>query len=171
MSNKKLLIAIKAAFSGYEKNNSAPLLDLLSSDFTFEMSDSLPYGGRYVGRDEFVGFWKSVAKEWTYFRYDAHEIIDCGDTIVVPVKTDALSVRGIRMQNEHLFLFKVKEGRPIFARLYADTARGRDVIAGHEPRHYPKPDLGDQTPSTIAKGGATAAEPPAGSDSESPREQ
>jgi uncharacterized protein len=145
MSNQKLLAALKAAFTGYEKNNSARLLELLSDDFTFEMSDSVPYGGRYVGRSEFVGFWKAVGKEWTYFRYDAHEIIDAGDTIIVPVKTDALSIRGIRMQNEHLFLFKVKEGHPIFARLYADTARGRDVISGHEPRRYPKPDLSDKT--------------------------
>jgi uncharacterized protein len=145
MSNQKLLAALEEAFTGYEKNNSAGLLELLSDDFTFEMSDSLPYGGRYVGRSEFVGFWKAVAKEWTYFRYEAHEIIDAGDTIIVPVKTDALSIRGIRMENEHLFLFKVKEGQPVFARLYADTARGRDVISGHEPRHYPKPDLSDQT--------------------------
>ena len=142
MSNQKLMAALEAAFTGYDKNNRALLLELLSEDFVFEMSDSLPYGGRYVGRDEFVAYWKAVAKEWTYFRYDAHEIIDAGDTVIVPVKTDALSVRGIRMQNEHLFLFKVKEGLPVFARLYADTAHGRDVIAGQEPRHYPKPDLG-----------------------------
>jgi uncharacterized protein len=149
MSNQKLLTALKAAFTGYEKNNSAQLLELLSDDFTFEMSDSVPYGGRYVGRSEFVDFWKAVAKEWSYFRYDAHEIIDAGDSVIVPVKTDALSIRGIRMQNEHLFLFKVKDGRPVFARLYADTARGRDVISGHEPRRYPKPNLSDQaSPST-----------------------
>jgi uncharacterized protein len=151
MSNQKLLTALKAAFTGYENNDSTRLLELLSDDFTFEMSDSLPYGGRYVGRSEFVGFWKAVAKEWTYFRYDAHEIIDAGDTIIVPVKADALSIRGIRMQNEHLFLFKVKAGRPVFARLYADTARGRDVISGREPRHYPKPDLGDQTSRSTGK--------------------
>jgi hypothetical protein len=29
----------------------------------------------------------------------------------------------------------------VHCRLYADTARGRDVIAGEGPRHYPKPDL------------------------------
>ena len=51
---------------------------------------------------------------------------------------------------------KVKEGRPVFARLYADTARGRDVISGHEPRHYPKPDLSDQTPRPIEKTGPLA---------------
>jgi uncharacterized protein len=141
MQNREVLKALEAAFAGYERNNNAALLELLSDDFTFEMSDSLPYGGTYVGRAEFLGFWKAVAREWTYFRYDAHEIIDAGDTIVVPVKTDALSTSGIRMQNEHLFLFKIRDGRPVHARLYADTARGRDVIAGEEPRHYPKPDL------------------------------
>jgi hypothetical protein len=130
MKNKDVLKALEAAFTGYERNNNAALLELLSDDFTFEMSDSLPYGGAYVGRAEFLGFWKAVAKEWTYFRYDAHEIIDAGDTVVVPVKTDALSIRGIRMQNEHIFLFKVRDGRLVHCRLYADTARGRDAIAG-----------------------------------------
>jgi ketosteroid isomerase-like protein len=141
MKNKDVLKALEAAFTGYERNNNAALLELLSNEFTFEMSDSLPYGGTYVGRTEFLGFWKAVAKEWTYFRYDAREIIDAGDTVVVPVKTDALSIRGIRMQNEHVFLFKIRDGRLVHARLYADTARGRDVIAGEQPRHYPKPDL------------------------------
>jgi hypothetical protein len=42
-------------------------------------------------------------------------------------------------------MFKVKDGRPVFARLYADNARGRGVISGHAPRHYPKPDLSDHT--------------------------
>ncbi|MBO4225750.1 nuclear transport factor 2 family protein [Bradyrhizobium neotropicale] len=142
MSNKEVIEALRAAFTGYERNNNTALLEMLSDDFTFEMSDSLPYWGTYVGRAEFLGFWRAVAKEWTYFRYDAHEIIDVGDTIVVPVKTDALSTGGIRMRNEHLFLFKIRDGRPVHARLYADTARGRDVIAGEKPRHYPKPDLG-----------------------------
>ena len=141
MQKTKVLKALEEAFTGFERNNTASLLALLSDDFTFEMSDSLPYGGTYVGRSEFLGFWKAVAKEWSYFRYDTHGIIDAGDTIIVPVKTDALSVHGIRMQNEHLFLFKIRDGRPVHARLYADTARGRDVIAGEQPRHYPKPDL------------------------------
>jgi hypothetical protein len=42
-------------------------------------------------------------------------------------------------------MFKVKDGRPVFARLYAGNARGRDLISGHAPRHYPEPDLSDHT--------------------------
>lgn len=141
MSNAKLVAALKAAFTGFEGNDRRPLLELLESDFVFEMSDSIPYGGIYVGREEFLGYWRAVAKEWDYFRYDAHEIIDAGDTVIVPVKTDAMSVRGIAMRNEHLFLFKVIDGRPVSCRLYADTARGRDVIGGSEPRRFPRPEL------------------------------
>jgi ketosteroid isomerase-like protein len=141
VSNTEIVAALKTAFTGYEHNDRGPLVALLAEDFTFEMSDSLPYGGTYVGPEEFVAYWKEVGKEWEYFRYDAHEIIDAGDTIVVPVKTDARSTRGITMRNEHLFLFRVKDGRVVYGRLYADTARGRDVIAGQEPRRFPRPTL------------------------------
>jgi ketosteroid isomerase-like protein len=142
MKNPQITAALKLAFTGYEKNDRSALVELLSDDFVFEMSDSLPYGGTYTGKAEFLAFWKEVAKEWTYFRYDAHDVIDAGDTMIVPVKTDALSTKGIRMQNEHLFLFNVRDGQVVYGRLYADTARGRDVIAGHEPRRYPKLVLG-----------------------------
>lgn len=136
-SSTRIVEAIRSAFTGFEGNDRGPLIELLAPDFAFEMSDSLPYGGRYIGAEEFLGYWKEVGKAWEYFRYDAHEILECGDTVVVPVKTDALSTHGIRMQNEHLFLFKVRDGLVISGRLYADTARGRDVIIdGREPQRF-----------------------------------
>jgi len=42
------------------------------------------------------------------------------------------------MENEHMFLFKARSGRIIYARLYVDTARARDVLGGREPRGFPK---------------------------------
>ena len=35
-------------------------------------------------------------------------------------------------------LFRVKDGKISYGRVYADTARGRDVLEGREPRRYPK---------------------------------
>jgi uncharacterized protein len=104
----------------------------------FDFSDSLPYGGRYEGKAEFLAFWQNVAKEWQYFYYDTHDIVQDRDYIIVPVATRALSRKGILMENEHLFLFRVRDGRVVYGRLYADTARGRDVLEGREPRRYPK---------------------------------
>lgn len=134
MANKEIIEALKAAFTGYEANDRGPMMQLLAPDFAFEMSDSLPYGGLFIGPDDFRAYWEGTARVWHYFRYDAREILDCGDTVVVPVKTDSVSLQGIRMQNEHLFLFKVADGLLTSCRLYADTARGRDVIAGIAPQ-------------------------------------
>ncbi|AEA22408.1 nuclear transport factor 2 family protein [Pseudonocardia benzenivorans] len=136
MSDEKVVAALRAAFTGYEKNDFGPMIGLLADDFRFEMSDSLPYGGVFTGRAEFEGWWAHVNAKWQYFRYEAHEIAEAGDTIAVPVRTDALSPDGIRMQNEHMFLFTVHDGQIVFCRLYADTARGRDVMAGREPQRF-----------------------------------
>src|ERR1700749_1696006 len=111
MNNDAIVAALRAAFSGYEANDRGTLFKLLADDFVFEMSDSIRYGGIYIGVDEFQGFWREVARDWLYFRYDLHDVLDGGNTIAVPVRTDALSVHSISMQNEHLFLFKVKDGR------------------------------------------------------------
>jgi hypothetical protein len=62
MKNKDVLKALEAAFTGYERNNNAALLELLSDDFTFEMSDSLPYGGTYVGRPNSSDFGRRSRK-------------------------------------------------------------------------------------------------------------
>jgi hypothetical protein len=40
-------------------------------------------------------------------------------------------------------VLKARDGRPVFARLHADNARGREAIPGHAPRQYPKSDLND----------------------------
>ena len=60
-------------------------------------------------------------------------------------KTGALSVHGIPLQSEHLFLFKVKDGWAVFARLYADTAHGRAVVSGHAACSLSQSDLSDHT--------------------------
>ena len=33
---------------------------------------------------------------------------------------------------------QVRDGKISYGRIYADTARGRDVLEGREPRRYPK---------------------------------
>ena len=56
MSNSAIADACTKAFSGFEKNDKTDLVGLLADDFVFEFSDSLPYGGTYNGKDEFLAF-------------------------------------------------------------------------------------------------------------------
>lgn len=133
----ELVEAVRAAFTGYRRNDYTLLVEAMHPEFTFEMSDSLPYGGVFIGPAQFVEWRDRVLGKWEYFDYDAREIIVTADRIVVPVRTDARSRSGIDMRNEHLFLFGVEAGRLVWGRLYADTARGRDVIIdGVPPRAF-----------------------------------
>jgi ketosteroid isomerase-like protein len=138
MSNQHLVNACRKAFTGFEKNDKSELVSALADDVVFEFSDSLPYGGKYEGKREFLAFWVHVLKEYEYFDYDAKAIVESDGYIFVPVVARAKTKTGFSMENEHLFLFKVSDGKITYGRIYADTARGRDVLEGREPRRYPK---------------------------------
>ena len=71
MPHSVIVAACKLAFTGFENNDRSELLRLLATNFVFDVPDSLPYGGTYYGKEEFLAFWQQlVAKEWQYFHYD-----------------------------------------------------------------------------------------------------
>lgn len=138
MTDASLIDACRKAFTGFDRNDKTDLVGHLADDFVFEFSDSLPYGGTYVGKREFAAFWAHLSREYEYLNYDAHDVLAVADYVIVPVVMRAKTKAGFSMENEHLFLFRVKDGKFSHGRIYADTARGRDVLEGREPRKYPK---------------------------------
>jgi ketosteroid isomerase-like protein len=128
-NNTALVEACRMAYTGFEKNDRAPLLGFLAEDVVFEFPKSLPYGGKYQGLAEFKEFWADLYENYyEYFHYDAHDVLDCGDYVVVPVAAHARTKTGRTMENEHCFLFKIQNGKIVYGRIYADTAKGRDVL-------------------------------------------
>lgn len=141
MNSAELKEACQKAFTGFELNDRSSLGAALAEDFVFEFSDSLPYGGSYRGKREFQAFWEHLNREYEYFVYDARAILLVEDYIIVPVVARAKTRTGFSMENEHCFLFRVKNGQIVYGRIYADTARGRDILEGKEPRRYERPVL------------------------------
>lgn len=141
MTNEELINACRKAFTGFEINDRRDLAAALSEDVVFEFSDSLPYGGSYKGKAQFLQFWANVYSKYEYFHYDAHAVLIAQDYIIVPVEARAKTKTGFSMTNEHCFLFRFKDGQIVYGRIYADTARGRDVLEDREPRRYPPMNL------------------------------
>ncbi|MER5408491.1 nuclear transport factor 2 family protein [Streptomyces sp. NPDC002769] len=132
-SNQAIVDACHRAYTGFEKNDSSDLVALMSPDVVFHFPTSLPYGGTFHGREGFVAFYKDLFDHYyEYFDYDLHTVLDAGSHVVVPVRARAKAKNGRTMENEHLLLFAVTDGRITEARLYADTAKGRDVLEGLE---------------------------------------
>ena len=129
--NSQIIQACHEAFTGFEKNERTKLTALFAEDAVFEFPTSLPYGGRYNGIAEFKAFWADLLENYyEYFNYDLHAVLDAGTHIVVPVVARAKAKTGRTMENEHCFLFKVENGKIVYGRIYADTAKGRDVMEG-----------------------------------------
>ncbi len=129
--NSRIVEACRLAFTGFEKNDKTILMNFLADDIVFEFPTSLPYGGKYVGLEKFKAFWADLYENYyEYFNYDATDVLDAGTHVIVPVVARAKSKNGRFMENQHCFLFKVEDGRITHGRIYADTAKGRDVIEG-----------------------------------------
>jgi ketosteroid isomerase-like protein len=129
--NQAIVDACRRAYSGFEKNDSSDLMALMSPDVVFHFPTSLPYGGTFRGREGFLAFYQDLFDHYyEYFNYDAHAVLDAGSHVVVPVRARAKAKNGRTMENEHCLLFTVADGLVTEARLYADTAKGRDVIDG-----------------------------------------
>jgi ketosteroid isomerase-like protein len=131
--NSEIIKACRLAFTGYEKNDKSLLLTILADDVVFDFPTSLPYGGKYVGLKGFKDFWADLYETYyDYFNYDAIDVLDAGTHVIVPVVARARAKNGRTMENQHCFLFKVQAGRIVYGRIYADTAKGRDLIEGLE---------------------------------------
>lgn len=129
-ANGPILEACRLAYSGHSANNRESLLSFISPDIILEFPDSLPYGGRFCGIEAFRAYWANLYENYfDSFTYDAHAVLDAGTHIIVPVHAKARAKNGRESEMENCILFEVSGGMIVKARIYADTARGRDLIA------------------------------------------
>ncbi|MBA3666656.1 MAG: nuclear transport factor 2 family protein [Sphingomonas sp.] len=130
MTNQKILEACRRAYSDFDNNDRGALAPYLSPDIVFDFPTSLPYGGTYRGLDEFQQYWTNLFENYfDSFTYDAHFILDAGSHVIVPVRAKASSKSGRQGEMENCILFTTVGGMITHARIYADTAVGRDLIA------------------------------------------
>ncbi|KUJ35900.1 limonene-1,2-epoxide hydrolase [Streptomyces sp. NRRL F-5122] len=129
--NQAIVDACRRAYSGFEENDSSDLVALMSPEVVFHFPTSLPYGGTFHGPEGFLAFYQDIYDHYyETFNYDARTVLDAGSHVIVPVRARAKAKTGRTMENEHCLLFTVKDGLITEARLYADTAKGRDSIEG-----------------------------------------
>jgi uncharacterized protein len=130
-NNQKIIDACWRAYTGFEKNDSTELIALMSPDVVFHFPTSLPYGGTFHGPQGFQAFYADIyGHYYDVFNDDAHAVLDAGSHVIVPVIARAKAKNGRTWENEHLFLFAICDGKIVEARLYPDTAKGRDSVAG-----------------------------------------
>lgn len=124
MASEVVLDACRRAFTGFEKNDRAPLLALFGDEVIFEFPETVPYGGRYVGLNAYKSLWAQIyATYYNAFDYDLQALIDGGDCVVVQVTARAVAKTGQTLDYEQCLVLTLREDRIVHGKVYADTAR------------------------------------------------
>jgi ketosteroid isomerase-like protein len=122
---------IYRGFAGWGKDEPARLHTLLAPECELIVPDSIPYGGTFRGPDAFVGWFTHELWRWfDEFTSTPEAVIDAGEVIVVPVNVKARAKNRRTMDVHNLWVYEFRGGKLLRARVYADTAVLRDVVAG-----------------------------------------
>lgn len=106
-SPKSAEAVVRDLYARVAANDFDGVMSLLADDAEFLQADSLPFGGRYVGRDEFAAMAARILEAWPGFAVKPLAFMSDGaDRVVVLTE---LSGRGLGMPM--LELWTVRGGR------------------------------------------------------------
>jgi ketosteroid isomerase-like protein len=130
-SNLELLAT---GFAGWGKDEPAELMSLLHPECVLVVPDSVPYGGTFEGAEAVIGWFTRELWRWfDEFVSTPENLIDGGDTLVVPVNVKARAKNGRTMDVHNVWIYQFSDQKLVRGQVYADTAVLRDTVEGFHP--------------------------------------
>lgn len=119
--NKKLLEHI---FAELAKGNSAPFVEAMADDFTWEAPGSTAWSGAYAGKKAVLeGLFPSLRQEMEgRIKTIPHRFIAEGDFAVVEARGDNMTKRGKPYRNTYCMIYRFAGGKLKECTEYMDTA-------------------------------------------------
>jgi ketosteroid isomerase-like protein len=123
---------------GYEALNSAlasgedlvPLMESIDPDIVVEMG---VLEGTFHGREGLIRFLEGQAAVFENLRVDPEEIIDAGDSIVVPIRlTGKAPSTGLALDYRAIHVWTMRNGKAIRLRLYESRDRALEAAGLRE---------------------------------------
>lgn len=87
------------------------------------VSEDVPAGGTYSGRDAVSGEWlKNVGENFDEFTVSPEEFLDAGDHVVVTGQAHAKLKNGATVDGEFCHVWEYRNGKAVKARFWGDSA-------------------------------------------------
>lgn len=114
--------AVRAALDAWNRDDWDAIIANATSDFELDMSRAEgPFRGVY-GVGQVRRFWESFAANWESRRFEAHEFVDAGEHVVVPVTLHTRGREGIEVSARITHLWTFRDGRIAGMRMYQRRA-------------------------------------------------
>ena len=75
--------AIRGAYEAFARGDAEAVLEVLADDVSWEVTEVLPQGGSFQGKQAVAGFLRALGEVWESIELDIEDLIDGGDEVVV----------------------------------------------------------------------------------------
>ena len=127
MSQKNVEI-IRAFFEAYNREDFDAALKDAAPAFVLDFSRSLgPYRGEYR-LDQIRDLFTEINETFDSVRFEAHDFIDAGECVVVPVTTHFRGRDGIEVQARVTHLWTIRDGAVTSVSLYQELPKALEAV-------------------------------------------
>jgi ketosteroid isomerase-like protein len=113
---------LQSAYDAFGRQDIPAVLAAFDEDISWNVPDSIPFGGTFRGHDGVLGFFGSLGESFEAATVEPKEFIDGGDTIVVLVRDRATGPGGTT-DTEAVHLWRMRDGKAVSFTEFQDTAR------------------------------------------------
>jgi ketosteroid isomerase-like protein len=99
-----------------------PKPELLSEDCEWQVVETFPDGGRYVGREAIFGFLKNLRSRFDQWGASVDDVLDAGDEVVgIGSYRGTVKGSGKPFSCSFVHVWRVRDGKLSHLRQFADT--------------------------------------------------
>jgi uncharacterized protein len=113
---------VQQAYEAFGRGDISGVLGVLADDVDWSVTEAIPHGGRFHGRDEVGRFFRGIGENWEEgFSVEVDETVDGGDQVVTLGRASG-TLRGGGGDASYGFahVFTVRDGQITRFREYAD---------------------------------------------------
>jgi ketosteroid isomerase-like protein len=119
---------VRGALEAWNRGDWEAILEDAGPDFELDMSRAAgPFRGVY-GRDQVGGFWEGFAENWASRRFEAHEFIDAGPHVVVPVTLHLRGRDGIEVAARIAHVWTIRDGTLVRMCMYQERRDALEAV-------------------------------------------
>jgi ketosteroid isomerase-like protein len=123
---------LRDAYGAFARGDVPAVMAAFHEDITWEVPDTLPFGGTFQGHEGVGRFFGSLAETFDEISVEPQEYIDGGDVVVV-IARDRVSAGGGTAETRAAHVWRMRDGKAAAFLELADTAPAMRVLGAGTP--------------------------------------
>jgi ketosteroid isomerase-like protein len=112
---------IKGAYDAFARQDIDGVMAPLDDSIDWDVPTSVPWGGKYHGKEEVGGFFASLAEQLDELNVEPQELIDAGDRVIALGRHTG-SVAGESFETRFAMVWTMRDGKAVAFAEYSDMA-------------------------------------------------